>query len=123
MINFNFTKKEEKTKEDVFLLIEKNFFPSSVMRKIKTIIGGTDIGTHQWHQIYDVIKFYNEYKFPKEYFQVILQRGQDDQRFQIVFSNLIKSWLDILLQFNLNDFELNWETELKKRGKCVIKNK
>jgi hypothetical protein len=115
MIDIEFKTKEEISKQDVLKLMEEINLSSNSKTKLKGIIGGTDIGHHQWHQIYDALRFYKEYKFPSKWFNVLLIRGNSDKNFQLTFKNLLSSWLDILLEINLNRFKDNWSNELQKR--------
>lgn len=121
MIEIQFKTKEEISKEDVLKLMEEVNLSSNSKTKLKSIIGGKDIGYHQWHQIYDALRFYKEYKFPAKWFNVLLLRGNSDKNFQLVFNNLLNSWLDILLEINLKKFEVHWENELLKRKKVSDK--
>lgn len=114
MKNFTFSKKEDVSKEDVLNLINKSYFCCKSKSKIKTIIGGNDIGFHQWHQIYDVIIFYNEWGFPNNFWDAFLARGQSDKQFMLVFKSVAKGWMDILLQQKLNQFNKIYEKQIKK---------
>ena len=111
----NFSKKEDVKKEDVLALINSIEFSSIVLKKIKQCVGGEDIGFHRWHQIYDVLVFYKEYKFPKRLFDVLLIRGQSDKHFQLIFISITKTWYSILYQVNLGVFEKEFKKELLKR--------
>lgn len=122
MIDILFSEKENITKNDVLVLMQSLELSSESKNKLKSIIGGEDKGFHQWHQIYDVLRFYKEYKFPNKYWNIALIRGQTDKQFEMIFKNLFGSWLDVLLQVNLKKFETDWQIELLKRKKVSDKN-
>lgn len=113
---------QNKSKKDVLMLMDEVNLSSESKNKLKSIIGGNDIGFHRWHQIYDVLRFYKEFKFPNKYWNIVLIRGQDDKQFQLIFKNLFGSWLDLLLQHNLKQFERVWSEELQKRKKISDEN-
>lgn len=120
-INFDFSVKGEVTKNDCELLLKNSKIGSDYKTDFKSIIGGQDKGYHQWHQIYDVIYFLNEWKFPRLWLKILLVRGQEDVVFQRNFNILFNSWLNIIKSISTKNIEKTYFNEIEKMRELLIK--
>lgn len=113
-LNFIFSENGEKNKKDCeILLSQSNNIGCDYKNNLKSIMGGQDKGFHKWHQIYDVIYFLNELKFPRTWLKILLKRGQNDDDFKRNFLILLESWVKILNCYNSKQFEVCYHNELK----------
>ncbi|MFK7049879.1 hypothetical protein V3Q77_08255 [Flavobacterium davisii] len=113
-LDFNFTNSGDVTKENCLDLLQKSSIGYDYKSDLKNIIGGTDKGFHRWNQIYDVIYFLNEWKFPRVWLKILLVRGQEDEIFRRNFNNLLSSWIQLLKMIHINAVSSVYVNEISK---------